>query len=114
MPQETQLEQIRTDLKRVSQTLRSACETVKDEDVSNYPIVLAHQADPPLGIDLLKAEVAETLWSYKITTLEELYARNVIPSENLDNFKQLYKAKDNALCLLVVDEHGANFVFVEE
>ena len=114
MPQEAQLEQIRTDLERVSHTLRSACETVKDEDVSNYPIVLAHQADPPLGIDLLKSDVAGTAWSYKITTLEELYARNVIPAENLDNFKQLYKAKLEALCLLVVEEHGANFVFVED
>ena len=88
----------------------SAVETVKNEGVSNYPIIICFYSEAyyELGIPLLnKSELA-----CNISTLEELYVKNIVDTEKVNNFKDLYNHKLNHICVLFITENDAEFVFI--
>jgi len=90
---------------------REVADTTMDKGVSDYPIFVAHQHDVQLGIPLINREKSGTFWSYNITTLEELVTKNVVSTDRLKNFKEVYKDPLKFICLFVIDDSGASFVF---
>jgi predicted type IV restriction endonuclease len=87
-----------------------ALEAVKNEGVSNYPVIICFYSEAyyELGIPLLnKSELA-----FNISTLEELYVKNIVDIEKVNNFKALYNHKLNHVCVLSVLENNAEFVFI--
>ncbi len=92
--------------------LSKAADTILDERVSNYPIFVAHKGDANLGIPLIKQEEVSGNWSINASSLEEFAAKKLIRNDRLDDFKAIYKDPEEWLCLFVLEESAAHFVFL--
>ncbi len=91
--------------------LREAAETIRVEDVSNYPIFIVHQGEAAIGLPLVEEENLQGGWKINVSTLEEFSVKQLIGPEKLSDFIALYKSHGDELCLFVIEETGAKFVF---
>ena len=106
------LKDLQAYIQRAGEYFLTATETIRNEGVSNYPIIVAYKGEdsPEIGIPLT---LAQAEWQYRATTLEELYTKNLVEEEKIDAFRALYNHKSGQLCVLLIDEFtGADFVFV--
>lgn len=99
------------ELQRYNGVFREVADTTMNNDVSNYPIFIAHQSSLEMGIPLIAREQSGTFWSYHVSTLEEFVTKNIIQNDGLESFKRVYKDPLKFICLFVVEEKGATFVF---
>jgi len=90
---------------------KEVADTTMDKGVSDYPVFVAHRHDIQLGIPLIDKTESGTFWSYNITTLEELVTKSVVHTDKLKNFKEVYKDPHQFICLFLIDDKGASFVF---
>ncbi|GJM31147.1 MAG: hypothetical protein DHS20C18_01480 [Saprospiraceae bacterium] len=105
-----ELEQVISPYKEV---LGKAADTILDEDVSNYPIFAIFHAQLDLGLPIIEGDAEDNnAWSINATTLEELAAKNVIEMARVDNFRAVYKDPKDFICLFLVEEGTAQFVFL--
>lgn len=112
MSQESVLiKRLEKELKRYNKVFKEVADTTMDKGVSNYPVFVAHQQGIALGIPLIDSEQSNTSWSYNITTLEELVTKNIVHTDKLKNFKEVYKDPVSFICLFVVEQKGATFIF---
>jgi len=108
--------QLQTDVQPSRDQLAEAADTVVDEGVSNYPIFFAYNGPnneqaPGIAVTEIRTNRGVN-WQINITTLEELVAKTVIPTEKIDPFREVYKKNHDQLCFLIVDDEGARFGFV--
>jgi len=92
--------------------INKAIDTVLNQEVTNYPIVVLHQADVELGVLLIDGGSAYSKWEIRISSLEELVAKNVMRSDRVEDFRKVYKAPEHFFCLLVLTEEGMQFIFM--
>ena len=109
--------QLQTDILPHKAKLASAADTVRDEDVSNYPLFFAYAGEenkhaPGIEVMLIPTNRGVT-WNVNITTLEELATKSIIPKDKIDPFRKVYKNSPDSLCFLIVDDEGARFGFVD-
>lgn len=109
MPNELQL--LEATIKDYQKILSKAVQTVVDENVSDYPILVIHSEQVEIGIPLMKIGVDPT-WVVHISTLEELSARKVMSSDRIDDFKDIYKSSQTHLTVLYINRDDANVIFV--
>ncbi len=102
--------QLEKSLQGYKTLLSKASDSILDQEVSNYPIFVLHKSEIDLGISLGSNLPGE--WLVNASTLEELVARKVIQEKRLKDFKEIYKDPRKELCLFVVEEIGATFVFI--
>ena len=102
---------LKDELKRYDSIFREVSDTTINNNVSNYPIFIAHRQMLEVGIPLISNEQAGTYWSYNISTLEELVAKNIVQNERVKNFREVFKDPQKFVCLFVVEEKNAAFVF---
>ncbi len=109
---EQRLTTVRTLLNYHKATLIQMVEQVRDQDVSNYPIVVLHNA-PSFEVGILFANLTSG-WEIRISTAEEFSARQLIANEKLNDFLALYrKRSERDLSVFVLTtEGGADFLFV--
>ncbi len=100
------------ELKIYKKIMGEASDIVMKSDVSNYPIFVVHQQDINIGIPIASREKVSGNWSINATTLEELVAKNLIKERRIDNFRKNFKSPDSFLCLFVLSELGAQFIFL--
>ncbi len=108
---EAVLQSLQVNVGNLEKLLIQHVETVKNEDVSNYPIIVATQEAFPLELGV-PAQISEELWDYRITTLEELYTKNIVTKEKIDDFRTLYNHKSQHFCVLLINEQQLEFVFI--
>ena len=99
-------------LKPFKEPMAQAADTIKAEDVSNYPIFVASQLPLELGIPLILKEQMPEGWSINASTLEEFHAKQIIAVEKINDFRALYKSHLNELCIFAMTEEGAKFIFI--
>ena len=99
-------------LKRYRSTLAMATETIRTENVSNYPICVASKLDIDLGIPLLLRGALSDNWAVNASSLEEFHAKRIIDAEKIDDFRTLYRKHTDDICVFVLSEGGAKFVFI--
>lgn len=93
--------------------MTQAIDVILDKEVSNYPIIIAHQQELELGIpvhDRLKNQPSK--WSIHASTLEEFVSKNIIYEDKLEAFTQNYKDPEEHICIFVLSELGANFIYL--
>lgn len=105
-------EQLGTELAPHKAAMGQAADAIVDQDVSSYPIFVVHQHQVDIGIAIVSKGVEDALWSINATTLEELATKNIVDMERVDRFKEVYKDHRQFLCLFVLSELGANFIFL--
>ena len=98
--------EIKKNKKRFLQTVK----TIQDENVSNYPILIAYPSFTNIDIGLLINE-GKTL-SFNATTLEELAMKKVVKMEKIDEFRELYKAKKDTFCIFLLEKPAPQFIFI--
>ncbi|NJC27129.1 hypothetical protein [Neolewinella antarctica] len=110
--------QLQTDITPHKAALTEGVTTVRDEGVSNYPILFAYageENDHAPGIEVMQIPTNRgVVWNVNISTLEELVTKRIVANEKIDPFRKVYKNSPDALCFLIVDEEGARFGFVGE
>ncbi len=102
--------ELREDCILLQRTFEQASQTIRDENVSNYPLFVVHQDDIfPIGLSLIDHAKLDTHFSYNVSTLEEMVAKTIVEMDNVDEFRKIYKDPDSFFCFLVIDtdEQGA-------
>lgn len=89
----------------------NAADTILDQEVSSYPIFIIPSESIPLGIPIVEQTEEETVLIHA-STLEELATKKVIEMSKVDHFREVYKDPTEFLCLFVIDEAEAKFIFI--
>ncbi len=92
--------------------LGKASDTVLEQEISSYPIFVLHKKEMELGIPLKNEINTPGDWLVNLSTLEEFSTKQIIEASRVNRFTQVYKNPEEHLCLFVIDEFGANFVFL--
>jgi len=71
--------------------LNRAITSVIDQEISKYPIIVVSPVPVEIGVPLSNQEHLE--WHVNASTLEELYSKNVVAKDKVDDFRTLYKSK---------------------
>ncbi len=106
------LAQMQTELRPLKLPLGKAADTVVDEGVSNYPVFVVHKQQVSIGIPIINHEEHGVAWSVNVSTLEEFVTKNLIQTDRIDEFREVFKPVKEHLCLFVLSELGATFVFL--
>ncbi len=101
------------ELKPYMEVLTNAMDTILDQEVSDFPIMVIHKGEVEVGIPLVDRNKVAGNWSVNASTLEEFTVKNLITTEKIDSFKSLYESHSDQICLFLLSEFGANFVFIK-
>jgi hypothetical protein len=112
MEKDGNMARLEKELKAYKPLLGQAADTILDKEVSKYPIFVLHQQGVSIGLPLLEGEGQQVPWSVNATTLEELATKKVISMERVEDFKGIYRDPRAFLCLFVLSDSGADFVFM--
>ncbi|HRO09822.1 MAG TPA: hypothetical protein PK611_03675 [Saprospiraceae bacterium] len=99
-------------LKPYKKILGQAADVILDQHVSKYPIFVVHQQEIAVGIQLIEAD-KNLPWSVNASTLEEFVTKNIIFMEKSQDFIAGYKNPETNLCLFVLSELGAQFIYMQ-
>ena len=104
---------LQTELEIFRKLMTQAVKVILDNDVSSYPIMVAHQQELELGMPIFEREENKgSKWSIHASTLEEFVSKQIIFPEKVDEFKSNYKSAESNLCVFVLSELGAEFIFL--
>ncbi len=112
MISEGHMAQLEKEMKPYKAMLGQAADTILDQEVSAYPIFVLHQQHISLGIPLLEGQGDTIPWSVNVSTLEELATKKVVSLDRVDAFQEVYRDPRAFLCLFVLSDSGADFVFM--
>ncbi len=98
-------------LRPYKNVLAQAADVILDQHVSKYPIFVVHQQEVAIGIELIAAGKAMP-WAVNASTLEEFVTKNIIFMEKSQEFIASYKNPEENLCLFVLSELGAQFIYL--
>ena len=98
-------------LARHAPAIDGAIDLVLDQQVSDYPVLVWQRgAELELGVVLL-ARADPGGWEVRVTTLEEMAAKNLLLPDRVAEFRKVYRDARRQYCLFVVGAGGANFAF---
>jgi hypothetical protein len=103
---------LQTELKPYVNAMGQAADIIREQDVSKYPIMVAHQNEVTIGIPLIEKEKHQGSWNVNASSLEEFVTKNIVFNEKVDEFIDNYKDPDLQICVFVLSELGANFIFL--
>ena len=93
--------------------MTQAAVVILDQDVSKYPIMVAHQQELELGMPIFKREENKgSKWSIHASSLEEFVSKQIVYPDKIEEFKSNYKSIDSSVCVFVLSELGAEFIFL--
>ena len=106
--------QLESELESYKPVMAKAADSILNEQISKYPIMVIHQEEIQIGINLVDRKKVEGNWSVNLSTLEEFVSKGLIESHKIDSFRTIYKDKKKFICLFVLSELGAQFVFISK
>ncbi len=106
------MKQLEAEITPFKGVLAKAADAILVQDVSNYPIFVVHQQTIDMGIAIVNPEGDKGKWSINASTLEEFVTKQLIQQEKVENFKKVYKNPETDLCLFILSDLGATFVFI--
>lgn len=99
------------ELQPYKKMMAEAADIILDQGVSNYPIFIAHQQEFDMGI-VLTPQNEKSRWAIHASSLEEFVSKQIIFPEKVEEFKANYKDASHSLCIFVLSELGAQFIFL--
>ncbi len=98
-------------LARHSPQFDALIDTVLDQSVSDYPILVWQRgAELEIGV-LLLADARPGDWEVRLTTLEELVGKGLMRPDRVAQFREVFADARRQYCLFVVTPEGASFAF---
>ncbi len=113
MSNSEKLSLLEEELKPYKEVLGKASDAITNEGVSNYPIFVVHQHQVDIGIPIIEKEKINGQWSINASSLEEFVTKNIVRIERIETFKDVFKPPSQHLCLFVLSEIGATFIFMQ-
>lgn len=103
---------LQEDLELYNSHLALISKELREMDVSKYPIFVAYpdeyiEVGKPL---VLKSEI-DSHWSINISHLEEFVNKDLVNIDLVDEFRAVYKNPDEFLCIFIINNENAGFVF---
>jgi hypothetical protein len=100
-------------LKRYRNKLAAAADTIRNENVSNYPIFVASKTAVEIGVMLFPQGQLPDDWIVTASSLEEFHVRKIIDTDKIDDFRDLYRSKPEEICVFTIDTEGSSkFIFI--
>ena len=112
MSQEALFKQLERELRQYKPIMEKAADSILDQEVSKYPIFIIHKGELAMGIQLLDKEKSKAEWSINASILEEFATKQIIQVDRIENFREIFKDPNENLCLFILSEAGANFIFL--
>ncbi|MBL4716672.1 MAG: hypothetical protein COC01_00955 [Bacteroidetes bacterium] len=106
------LESIKKDITVYKDSIKEVASEILKEGLSEYPIFVAHQHEVSVGEVILDKNELEMEWSINASTLEQFIEKGIIDRKKSEGFKKNYKDPKKHICLFVLVEQGANFVYI--
>ena len=108
-----QYNQLEQSLQPFLPLITKASDTVREQDVSDYPIMVATKdRSIEVGIPLTPETTSADEWRLSASTLEEFMTKQLILPDRIEDFKSIYKDPEAFSCIFVVEKTGATFVFI--
>jgi len=104
--------QLEKELKPYMEVMIKSSETIMDKEISKYPILVVHQQELELGVMVVKKNSKKESWNIQASTLEEFAMKQLIEPDKIEDFQAIFKNPKDFLCLFVVSELGAKFIFM--
>lgn len=109
---EVQLQQLRAELILMKDSIKETANDIIKGGYTKYPIFIAHQDPIKFGEVILDKEDMATHWSISASTLEQFLERGLIEEDKEELFKTNYKNPKEFICMFVIHQTQANFVFI--
>lgn len=106
------LELLKDDLAFYNDMLKEVSDDILKENFSKYPVFIAHQEPVKIGDLIIDASEHQRSFNISATVLEELLEKNIVTTDREESFRTAYKEPDKFMCVLLVTDKGASFVFV--
>ncbi len=103
---------IENEMKRFNKLLCAANDKVLDSNASSFPIFVVAKQPVALGINLIDREKINSNWSINVSSLEEFISNNLVFEAKVADFKKTYKDPKQFICLFVLSDLGAQYLFV--
>lgn len=109
---ETMLDSLQIIIKQYQSVFQQALNTVIQEDVSNYPILVAYpqHIQAQIGISIFDVEPSQD-WGFSLTTLEELAVKKIMEMAKISEFRELYKQRNEHFCVFLIEENKTQWIF---
>lgn len=104
---------LESELEIYKSVMAKAADIIIDQDVSSYPIFVAHQQHMEIGLVIAERGKVRGNWNIHASTLEEMVYKQIIEERNIEEFKQVYPDPQVSFCVFVLSELGAQFVFIK-
>ena len=104
--------QLESELESYIPVMSKASDAVISQKISKYPILVVHQDLIEIGIELVNKNETTGNWFVRISSLEEFVTKKLIEEIKVDSFRTIYKDQKKYLCLFVLSELGAQFIFM--
>ncbi len=111
MTTEEQHKLLEEEMKLYKPFLAYTADAILDQDVSQYPIFIVHKQGINVGIPL-ETDHIKGQKLINASSLEEFVTKQLVETSRVDDFKAIYKDPKDNLCLFVVEDGGASFVFI--
>jgi len=103
---------IENEMKKYAKLLSLAADKVITSKASEYPIFVIAKQPIALGINIVDREQVNSNWSVNVSSLEEFVDKKLIFAERKQEFVQAYKNPQQFICLFVLSDLGAQFMYV--
>lgn len=103
---------IEEQIKKFKLILNKASEAMLEQNISQYPIFVMHKQVISIGLSLIERGKHDSDWSINVSNLEEFIRKQLIFDNKAEEFKQTYKDPTQNLCLFVLSDLGAQFLFL--
>jgi len=103
---------IENEMKSYVKLLAAAADKILDGKASDFPIFVVSKQPISLGINILDREKSNRNWSVNASSLEEFVSKQLVFETKMDDFKKTYKDPRTHLCLFVLSDLGAQYMFI--
>lgn len=104
--------QLEKELLPYKKIMGKTSDTIIDQEVTKYPIFVIHQHDVAIGVPITPEDTEPGQWRIQASSLEEFVSKQIIEPKKVDSFRTIYKNSDKFLCLFILSDLGAKFVFL--
>jgi hypothetical protein len=105
------LDSLEKDIQYYKSAIKEVADEVLDNQLSEYPVFIAHELPISLGEMILDKDDFSRSWSISASTLDELTENQVIQEDKQEEFKKVYKNPREHICIFLISEKGGNFIF---
>jgi hypothetical protein len=106
------IENLNVDLKIYDEMIKEVSSDMIKEAFTQYPIFIATEHEVKLGELILEKDDHAATFSIYATTLEEMVERKLVLESKKEEFIRTYKDPKKFMCVMLITETIASFVFV--